>query len=89
MESAVYILNAAIFAFAGMLLLRGYWRGRQRLLFWSGLCFSLLAVSNLFVFVDLVLLPTQVDLYPVRLLLAAFALALLLFGLIWESDRVR
>lgn len=89
MIAAVYILDASIFAFAGLLLLRGYWRGRQRLLFWSGLCFSLLALSNLFVFIDLILLPTQVDLYLARLLLAAIAMALLLFGLIWESDRVR
>ena len=89
MRSVVYILDSAIFAFAGILLLGGYWRGRQRLLFWSGLCFSLLAVSNLVIFIDLVVIPTGPDLYLVRLLLAAVAMALLLFGLIWESDRVR
>ena len=67
MNAAVYILNALIFGLCGVLLLRGYFRGRQRLLLWSGLCFSLLALSNFLIFVDLIVFPTQVDLYPERL----------------------
>lgn len=88
MNAAVYILNSCIYGLCGVLLLRGYVRGRQRLLLWSGLCFSLLAVSNILVFVDLIVFPTQIDLYPERLLIACLAMALLLYGLIWESDRI-
>lgn len=89
MNAAVYVLNTAIYALCGGLLLRGYVRVKQRLLFWSGLCFSLLAVSNLLVFFDLVIFPTQVDLFLERLLIAVLAMVLLLYGLIWESDRIR
>lgn len=89
MNAAVYILNSCIYGLCGVLLLRGYFRGRQRLLLWSGLCFSLLSVDNLLIFIDLIVFPTQVDLYPERLLLGCIAMALLLYGLIWESDRIR
>ena len=87
MNAAVYVLNTCIYALCGALLLRAYGSVKQRLLFWSGLCFSLLAVSNFLVFLDLIIFPTQIDLYPERLLIAAFGMALLLYGLIWESDR--
>jgi hypothetical protein len=44
-----------------------------------------LAVSNLLIFVDLVLFP-DVNLYRVRLITAAAAMILLLYGLVWESE---
>jgi hypothetical protein len=86
MAEFVYILGALTTLLCAVLLLRGYARGRQRLLLWSGLCFAGLTVSNFLVFVDLVLLPAQVDLYLMRLATAALAMLVLLYGLIWESD---
>lgn len=85
MKEAVYILNALTFASCGVLLLRGYWKGKRRLLLWSGLCFVGLAVSNLLVFVDLVIFP-DVDLYVWRLGTAAVSMLLLMYGLIWEGE---
>lgn len=85
MRSLVYILNSVTFAACAGLLGRAYWRVRQRLLLWSALCFAGLAISNLLVFVDLVMLP-QVDLYLLRLITAAVAMLLLMFGLIWEGE---
>ena len=85
MRSLVYILNTVTFATCSTLLGRAYWRVRQRLLLWSCLCFAGLAVSNLLVFVDLVMLP-QADLYLARLITAAVAMLLLMFGLIWEAQ---
>lgn len=86
MASFVYLLGALTTMLCAVLLLRGYARGRQRLLLWSGLCFSGLTISNTLVFVDLVLLPAAVDLYLLRLATAAGAMLILLFGLIWDSD---
>ena len=86
MGAAVYILGTLISLACAALLLRGYAASRKRLLLWSGLCFAIFAVSNLLVFVDLVLLP-QVDLFRYRLASVAVAMAILLYGLIWESDR--
>ena len=84
MAAFVYILGFLTTLACAVLLLRGYIRGRQKLLLWSGLCFASFAVSNLLIFVDLVLVP-EVDLYRYRLGTATVALAMLLYGLIWES----
>lgn len=86
MAPFVYILGALTTLLCAMLLLRGYLRGRKRLLLWSGLCFSGLAISNSLLFIDLVLLPGTIDLYLLRLATAATAMLLLLYGLIWESE---
>jgi hypothetical protein len=85
MRSLVYILNSVTFATCSGLLARGYWRVRQRLLLWSALCFAGLALSNLFVFLDLIVFP-EINFYPYRLISAAVAMLLLMFGLIWESE---
>ena len=85
MEPAVYLLSAVISLLCSGLLFRGYRRGRKRLLLWSGVCFAGLTLSNSLVFVDLILLP-QINLYPLRLAIAALATLVLIYGLIWDSD---
>jgi hypothetical protein len=85
MAAAVYILGTLLALSCAILLLRGYIRGRQRLLLWSGLCFLGLSASNLLVFFDLILFPAR-DLYLARLGTAAIAMLLLLYGLIWEGE---
>ena len=85
MAPTVHILSALTSLCCSFLLLRNYVRVRKKLLLWSGLCFAGLAISNLLVFVDLVMLP-DVDLYRLRLGTAAVAMILLLYGLIWESE---
>lgn len=86
MGPAVYLLGVAVTLACGLLLARGYARVRKRLLLWSALCFFGLALSNVLVFVDLVLLP-DVDLYLWRLVTAAAAMLILVYGLIWEGDK--
>lgn len=85
MEPVVYLLGIVTTLASAILLLRGYFQVKKRLLLWSGLCFAGLTVSNMLVFIDLVLLP-DVDLHLYRLTTAAAAMMLLLFGLIWESE---
>ena len=85
MGAVVYIVGVLTSVGCSVLLLRGYARGRKKLLLWSGLCFVGLALSNLLIFVDLVLVP-EIDLYRYRLATAAVAMLLLLYGLIWESE---
>lgn len=84
MARAVYILAVLTSAACAVLLLRGYARGRKKLLLWSGICFLVLAVSNILLFLDLVVI-SSVDLYRWRLASTIFAVTLLLYGLIWES----
>jgi hypothetical protein len=65
------------------LLLTSYRRTGARLLLWSGGCFLLLAANNLVVIVDLLIIP-QIDFRIHRLLLSLGAVAILLFGFIWD-----
>jgi hypothetical protein len=83
---AVYILGFLVTLTCSVLLARAYVSGRKRLLLWSAVCFFGLAISNLLVFIDLVLFP-GVDLYLLRLLVAAAAMVILLYGLIWEGQQ--
>jgi Family of unknown function (DUF5985) len=86
MATFFYNMCALVSLLCGILLLRAWAKSRLRLLLWSAICFFGLAVSNLLIFVDLILMP-QVDLYAIRLVAAAVAMIFLLYGLIWEGDR--
>lgn len=86
MAFLVYALGFGVSLICALLLLRAYVRVRQRLLFWSGLCFVGLTLSNALVVIDLVFVPGT-SLYVWRLATAAAAMLVLLFGLVWESDR--
>jgi hypothetical protein len=68
------------------LLFRGWQRTRTRLLFWSALCFVGLTLNNLLVFADVIIFPVEVDLRPFRLAASLVAVAVLLWGLVWEAD---
>jgi hypothetical protein len=85
LPAAVYLLCFATSLLCVILLFRSYIRSRSRLLFWSALCFIGLAANNLFLFVDLVMLP-MVDLLPLRHLSTLAAIAVLVYGFIWETE---
>lgn len=85
MNAALYVLNTVTTLLCAILLLRAWSRVRRRLLLWSGICFAALSVSYALKFADLVVF-LDTDLYTWRLATAALALALLLYGLIWESQ---
>jgi hypothetical protein len=85
MAPALFIVTCLTTLLCAILLFRAYNNVRRRLLLWSGLCFVGLTVSNLLVIADLVLFP-KTDFYSYRLGSTAIAMALLLYGLIWESE---
>jgi len=82
----VYSLCFATSSACAILLARSFLKARSRMLFWSALCFALLAVVNLLVIFDLVIFATQVNLKPLRLWLTVLAVGVLLFGFIWDED---
>jgi hypothetical protein len=83
----VLFLLAALTSFACMaLLFRGYTRTRAQLLLWSALCFVFLTTNNVLLFVDTIVLPTQVDLRVLRLGAALAGIACLLYAFIWEAE---
>jgi hypothetical protein len=85
LATTVYALCFFTSLVCGWLLVRSFLRNRTRLLLWSAACFVLLAVNNLLVVVDLVLLP-DVDLSPLRVAASFAAVCTLLFGFVWEVD---
>ena len=84
LSGSVYLLCAGTSCICAVMLLRGYAKNHVRLLFWSGLCFVGLAVDNVLLYVDLVIVP-EVNIAIWRRLPGLVALALLTYGLVWES----
>lgn len=82
----VYILCFLTSTLCAGLLIRGYIRNRTRILLWSAVCFVLLAMNNLLAVVDLVLLPTQVELGTARVGMSLAGVLVLIYGFIWEAD---
>jgi hypothetical protein len=84
MAETVYLLCAITSVVCAIMLFRGYRESHGRLLFWSSLCFAGLAVNNVLLFLDLVVVP-QFDLSLARSAIALAALMMLLIGLVWDS----
>jgi len=84
MAEAVYLLCTVTSAVCAVLLFRSYRRSKIRLLFWSTFCFVALALNNVVLFVDLVMVP-QVDLLALRGLVAIVGLSALLVSFIWDA----
>jgi hypothetical protein len=84
--SLVYGLCLAASLACAFLLLHAWRQSRSRLLFWTALGFMFLAVNNLFLVGDLVLFP-QVDLWAWRQAASGLAVAVLLYGFVWEAER--
>ena len=93
MAETVYVLCALTSLACAVLLFRGYSRSKARLLLWSSLCFLCLALNNVLLFIDKVVLPDThthallgVHFAVWRSLAALAGLSLLLVGLVWDTD---
>lgn len=81
---AVYLLCAATSLTCAVLLVRGWSSSRTRLLLWSSICFVGLALNNILLFVDFLLGPNY-DLSLIRTAIAACGMAMLVYGLVWDT----
>jgi hypothetical protein len=86
MTGVVYILCAATSLVCAVMLFRGYARTGVKLLFWSGLCFTGLMLDNVLIYIDLILLPTEISLALWRKIPGLVAICLLIYGLVWDSQ---
>ena len=84
MALTVYLLCGFTSLACAVLLLRGYRSSGARLLLWSGLCFACFFLNNVLLIVDVRMLP-ELDLSVVRSLPLLVGIALLLWGLVWET----
>ena len=85
MAATIYFLCTLTSLACAWLLLASYGRTRHRLLFWSGLCFVGMTLNNILLTLDKLVFP-DINLLPLRLVTALLAVALLLFGLIYEKE---
>ena len=83
LEVAIYLLCVITSLVCAWLLARAYRRRRTRLLIWSALCFALLAINNMVLAADVLLLPS-IDLSILQLLTSLSAVCVLLYAFIWE-----
>lgn len=86
MALTIYFLCTLTSLACAWLLLASYRRTRHRLLFWSGLCFCAMTLNNFLLTLDKIVFPTTINLLPWRLIAAFVAVALLLYGLIYEEE---
>ena len=69
-----------------VLLYRAYLQTRLRILLWSALCFVGLTFNNLLLFIDLVVLPVEIDLRLLRNIAALVGMLFMIYGFIRESE---
>jgi Family of unknown function (DUF5985) len=81
----VYLLCTATSLLCSVLLFRAYRRTGTRLLMWSGICFTCLCVNNVLLFLDIIVLGSDVDLSVWRGVAALIGIALLCYGLIEQE----
>lgn len=82
----VYLLCLATSALCAILLVRAYLRARSRLLLWTAIGFAGLAVNNLLLVTDRLVLPA-IDLWLWRQVALGVSIAVLLYGFLWEVER--
>ena len=85
-SALVYLLCFLTSALCAGLLFRQYRRSATPVLVWSTACFVLLALSNLLVVIDRLVMP-DVSLRTIRLGVTLLAVSVLLYGFIWEAER--
>jgi len=84
MEAVVYVLAASVSLLCVGLLWMTWRESRTPLLLWCLLCFLGLALNNVILLVDKLVIPDE-DLSLLRGIPAALGVAALVWGLIWET----
>lgn len=83
--AVVYLLCLLTSGLCAFLLARAWRATGTRLLLWAAVCFGLLAVNNLFLFLDLIVFP-GVQLLWARQISQLLAICILLYAFIWEAE---
>ncbi len=87
MAESVYIICMVLSVACAAMLFRGYLKNPSHLLLWSSACFGIMAVNNVILLIDVLVLPDiEFGGLYMRNITGAVAGSLLLFGLIWEMS---
>lgn len=85
MDMIIFGLCALTAGLCAFMLLRGFLHTKMRLLLWSGMCFTLLTISNIMLVADRWMFP-EIQLMNLRLSFTLAGVVLLICGLIWERE---
>jgi hypothetical protein len=81
----VYFLCALTSLIVAIMLFKAYQRQPSRLLFWSAISFCGFYLNNILLFIDLAVFPVEVSLAYYRSLTCLGSVAVLIYGLIWDT----
>jgi hypothetical protein len=84
MAELVYALCTLASLFCAVLLVHNYRWSRSRVALWTSVGFVGLALNNVLLFIDLIIVP-EVDLSVWRTGIALLAVTILVVGMIWEE----
>lgn len=79
----IYVVCLVASVVCAALLARSFHRYRSRILLWSSVSFTLLALNNLMMVLDLLVFP-EIDLSVIRTCCSLAAACTLIYGFIWE-----
>jgi peptidoglycan/LPS O-acetylase OafA/YrhL len=85
MAEGIYGLCTLMSLAIAVMLWRQQHRTPTRMIYWTALCFSGLALSNLVLVLDKLVFP-ELDLRVLRHAISLLSIALLLFGLVYEDE---
>jgi hypothetical protein len=80
----VYFLCGSLSTLCSLILFIQFRRTGTRLLLWSCICFFGLALNNVLLFIDMMLVP-NLDLSTVRMIPALIGVAVLIYGFVWDT----
>lgn len=82
---AIYLLCALTSIGSAVLLVRGYRRSHARLILWCAIFFVCQSLTNIFLYIDLALFPTSIDLLIIRNSFALVGVFALLYGFVKDT----
>jgi len=85
MAELIYGLCTILSLAIAVMLWRQHRRNPTRMIYWTALCFTGLALSNLVLVVDKLVFP-DLDLRVLRHSISLLSIGLLLFGLVYEDE---
>ena len=85
MAELIYGLCTILSLTIAAMLWRQHRRVPSRMIYWTALCFSGLALSNLLLVLDKLVMP-EIDLRVLRHSVSLLSIGMLLFGLVYEDE---
>ena len=85
MAAVVYLLCALTSLLCAIMLFKAFTKSKFRLLFWSSMGFTGFAMSNVLLFLDVVIFPDVTFIINFRTIPAVIGMIVMIYGLVMEE----